>query len=135
MPGVDFRGTNGSEGQGIVIADGFATGDGAVSIPRVVASTSVTFNPPSLTTGAFAVSTAITVTGVALGDSITLFPPYDTDGVIYQASPSAANAMKISLFNANSATKDLASGTWGVVVTRRVNPWTRLNGKWEVRRL
>lgn len=119
MPGVDFRGTNGSEGQGIVIADGFATGDGAVSFPRVVASTSVTFNPPSLTTGAFAVSTAITVTGVALGDSITLFPPYDTDGVIYQASPSAANAMKISLFNANTATKDLASGTWGVVVTRR----------------
>ncbi|WP_145413800.1 hypothetical protein [Paenibacillus xylanexedens] len=115
----DFRGTNGNEGNGIVYADGFSTGDGSVSFPRTVASTTITFNPPSLATGVFAVSTAITVTGVALGDSVALYPPYDTDGVIYQASPSAANAIKISLFNANTATKDLASGTWGVVVTRR----------------
>lgn len=116
---VDFRGTAGNEGQGIVIADGFQTGDGTASFPSIVASTTVTFDPPSLATGAFAVSTAITVNGVALGDSIELYPPYDTDGVMYQASPSAANAIKISLFNTNTATKDLASGSWGVVVKRR----------------
>ncbi|KWX71619.1 hypothetical protein AMQ84_27240 [Paenibacillus riograndensis] len=119
MPGVDFRGTAGNTGTGIVIADGFQTSSG-VSTPKVVLSTTITFDPPSLTTGAFAVSTAVTVTGVALGDSIELYPPYDTDGVIYQATPSASNAIKISLFNANSGTKDLASGTWGVVVKRRV---------------
>lgn len=118
MSGADFRGTAGNEGKGIVVADGFATGSGA-SLPSVIASTTITFDPPSLATGAFAVSTAITVTGVKLGDSVELYPPYDTDGVMYNASPSAANAIKISLFNTNAATKDLASGSWGVVVKRR----------------
>jgi hypothetical protein len=119
MPGVDFRGTSGNAGSGVVIADGFQTTSG-VSISKTVVSGTITFDPPSLTTGAFAVSTAITVTGVALGDNVTLYPPYDTEGVIYQGSPSAANAIKITLFNGNSATKDLASGTWGVEVSRRV---------------
>lgn len=111
---TDFRN---SQGTGTVIADGFQVG-GVVS-PKVIVSTTVTFDPPSLATGVFAVSTGITVTGAALGDSIDLYPPYDTDGVIYQGSVSAANTIKISLFNANSGTKDLASGTWGVVVKRR----------------
>ncbi|MCM3130949.1 hypothetical protein ACFQ3J_00385 [Paenibacillus provencensis] len=120
MPGVDFRGTAGEEGKGIVRADGFATGSGSATLPQIIASTTITFDPPSLATGTFAVSSAITVSGVALGDSVELYPPYDTDGVMYQASPSAANTIKISLFNANTATKDLASGAWGVVVKRRV---------------
>ncbi|MNW58714.1 hypothetical protein D3C74_365940 [compost metagenome] len=118
MPGVNFQGTAGNAGLGIVVADGFQTTSGITS-PKTVVSTTITFDPPSLTTGAFAVSTAITVAGVALGDAIELYPPYDTEGVIYQASPSAANAIKISLINTNSATKDLTSGTWGVVVKRR----------------
>ena len=115
MSGVDF---SNQIGTGIVKADGFSNASG-VSQPEVVASTTITFDPPSLTTGVFAVSTGITVTGVALGDRVELYAPYDTDGVIYQASPSAANTIKIALFNANSGTKDLASGTWGVVVWRR----------------
>lgn len=107
-------------GTGIVVADGFSTGTGSVTFPKVIVSGTVTFDPPSLATATGAVSTAITVTGVALGDAIELYPPYDTDGVIYQGSPSAANAIKISLYNTNAATKDLASGSWGVVVKRRV---------------
>jgi hypothetical protein len=114
--GMDIRSDS---GKGILKADGVQIGGGN-KVPAVVVSTSITFDPPSLTTGAFAVSTGITVTGAALGDAVELYPPYDTDGVIYQASPSAANTIKISLFNANTATKDLASGTWGVVVKRRV---------------
>lgn len=115
---TDFRGQGNNAGNGIVIADAFQTGAG-VSGPKVILSGTITFDPPSLTTGAFAVSTGITITGVALGDAIDLYPPYDTDGVIYQASPSAANTVKISLINTNSGTKDLASGTWGYVVKRR----------------
>jgi len=116
MP-TDFRSTAG--GDGIVLADKFSTSAG-VTEPRIVVNTTVTFDPPSLATGVFALSTAIAVTGVSLGDSVELYPPYDTQGVMYQASPSAANNIKISLFNASTGTVDLASGTWGVVVKRRV---------------
>lgn len=108
-----------AQGTGYVEADGFITSSNGAVAPKVVASTVLTFDPPSLATGAFAVSSGLTVTGVALGDEVRLFPPYDTDGVIYQASPSAANTIKISLMNTNAATKDLASGSWGVVVWRR----------------
>ena len=118
MPGVDFRGTAGNVGSGIVIADGFQTTSGVTS-PKVIATGTVTFDPPSLATGAFAVSSGITVTGAALGDAVDLYPPYDTQGIMYQASVSAANTIKISLTSAAAGTVDLASGSWGVVVKRR----------------
>lgn len=117
--GVDFRGTAGNEGKGIVTADGFQTTDG-VAAPKVVLSRTITFDPPSLATGAFATSSPIAVPGIALGDSIELYPPYTTGGITYQASPSTAGNMVINLFNASAGTLDLASGTWGVVVKRRV---------------
>lgn len=115
MP-TDFRGTAG--GDGVVIADEFQTSDG-VATPKVVVNTTITFDPPSLTTGAFAVSSGITVTGAALGDAVELYPPYDLQGIIAQAAVSAANTIKISLTSCNTGTVDLASGTWGVVVKRR----------------
>ncbi len=118
MPGVDFRGTAGQTGLGIVVADGFQTSSG-VSAPKVVLSTTITFNPPSLTTGAFA-EADVSLSGVALGDRIELYPPYDTQGIMYQASPNAANSITIALTSCSTSTIDLASGTWGVVVKRRV---------------
>lgn len=117
MSGLDQKGT--AFPNGINVAGGKFYFDG-VKAPQIMTAGSVTFDPPSLTTGAFAVSTGITVTGAALGDAVELYPPYDTDGVIYQGSVSASNTIKISLFNTNSGTKDLASGTWGIVVKRRV---------------
>lgn len=117
--GVDFRGTAGNEGDGIVIADGFQTTEG-VSFPSVVLTGTITFDPPSLATGAFALSSGITVTGVALGDSVDLYPPYDTQGIMFQGAVSAANTIKISLTSCAAGTVDLASGTWGYVVKRRV---------------
>lgn len=105
MAGVNF---SNAQGTGVVTADGFATRTAVI-----------TFNPPSLSTGAFAVSSGITVDGVAIGDAIDLFAPYDTQGVIYQASPSAAGTIKISLINCSGATVDLPSGDWGVAVRRR----------------
>jgi hypothetical protein len=108
-----------SGGTGVVQADIFKGGSG-VAIPKVILSGTITFDPPSLATGVFAISSAIPVAGVALGDIIELYPPYDTQGIIYQGSPSSAGNIKISLFNASAGTVDLASGTWGVVVKRRV---------------
>lgn len=107
-----------SLGTGAVQADIFKNGSGVIS-PNVVLSGTVTFDPPSLTTGAFALSSGITIAGVALGDTVDLYPPYDTQGIMYQASPSAANTIKISLTSAASGTVDLASGTWGYAVKRR----------------
>lgn len=118
MPGVDFRGTAGNVGTGVVIADGFQTASG-VSAPRTVVSTTLTINPPSLTTGAFAESD-IALTGVLLGDTIELYPPYDTQGIMYQASPQATDNITVMFTSCTTSTVDLASGTWGVVVKRRV---------------
>ena len=126
MSGLDQTGTKFPHGvnvdAGELYIDGVAVTATAASLNRVnyVASTTITFDPPSLTTGAFAESSGIAVTGVALGDAIDLYPPYDTDGIMYQASPSDVDEIKITLFNGNSGTLDLASGTWGVVVRRRV---------------
>lgn len=115
MP-TDFSASAG--GDGIVVADSFQTVAG-VSAPLVVLSGTITFDPPSLLTGAFAESSDIVVTGVALGDRVDLFPPYDTQGIVYQASPASANNITISLTSCASGTVDLASGSWGYAVYRR----------------
>ena len=117
--GVDFRGQGGNAGLGIVTADGFQTGAG-VSAPKVIATGAVTFDPPSLATGAFATSSPIAVTGILLSDNIELFPPYSTQGVMYQATPSSTGNMIINLTSCAAGTVDLASGSWGYVVRRRV---------------
>lgn len=118
--GLDIRGQGPNAGNGILYADGIAIGSGGVAAAKTVVNTTITFDPPSLTTGGFAVSSAIPVTGVLLGDAVDLFPPYDMQGIAFQASPSSTGNIKISLHNTSAGTLDLASGTWGVVVTRRV---------------
>lgn len=112
---TDFRN---SEGTGIVVADGFQSGAG-VTAPKVVKSGTITIDPPSLTTGAFAEGD-LTLTGVALGDRVELYPPYDTQGIMYQASVQAADKITVSWTSCNTGTVDLASGSWGYTVTRRV---------------
>lgn len=116
--GVDFRGQGGNAGLGVVTADAYQTGAG-VSAPKVVLSGTVTIDPPSLATGAYAEGD-ITITGVALGDKVDLYPPYDTQGIMFQASPVSANTVTVNWSSCNAGTIDLASGTWGYVVTRRV---------------
>jgi hypothetical protein len=104
-------------GNGTIQADVLKIGN--VQAPKTVLSGTLTFDPPSLATGAIAVSTGITVTGVALGDHIELYPPYDTQGVAVQAQASAANTIVISMHNRSAGTVDLASGSWGYAVKRR----------------
>lgn len=116
--GVNFKGQGGNAGLGIVCADGFETVSG-VTIPKVVLSGTVTIDPPSLATGAIAEGD-ITITGVALGDRVDLYPPYDTQAIMFQASPASANTVTVSWSSCNAGTIDLASGSWGYTVTRRV---------------
>lgn len=76
---------------------------------------SVTWNPGSLADGA-GETTSLTVTGAELGDFVMVAPPYDLQDCIAQAYVQAANTVEIRLQNESGAVRDLASGTWSVVV-------------------
>lgn len=78
----------------------------------------VTFDPPLLATVSGALSSGITVNGASLGSRVELFPPYDLQGVMIQGFVSAANTVKISMFNPTGASIDLASGTWKIIVVK-----------------
>lgn len=79
----------------------------------------ITLDPPSLTTMTGAVPSGITVTGALLGDRVELFPPYDMQGIIAFGYVSAQDTVKISLFNPTGGTIDLASGSWTIHVIRK----------------
>lgn len=83
----------------------------------VLNSTTI-FDPASLATVTGGLSSAITVTGAALGDYVIVAAPYDLAGVIASGYVSAANAVKIALFNSTAGTVDLASGTWKIKVLK-----------------
>jgi hypothetical protein len=93
------------------------TVNGATVFSNVVNAT-ITFDPPAIATLTGADSSAITVTGAALGDRVLLFPPYDTAGLIIYGRVSAANQIKITMYNPTGASIDLASGSWKVKVLR-----------------
>lgn len=76
------------------------------------------FDPASLTTYTGTVSSAITVTGAALGDFVLVSAPYSQAGLMAQGYVSAANTVVITVFNATAGTVDLASGTWKIKVLK-----------------
>lgn len=73
-----------------------------------------TFDPASLLTYTGTTSSAITVTGAALGDYVLVSAPYDQAGIIANGYVTAADTVKITVFNATAGTVDLASGTWKI---------------------
>lgn len=83
-----------------------------------VINATTTFDPASMLTYTGATSSAVAVTGAALGDFVIVSAPYDLAGVIASGYVSAANAVKITVFNATAATVDLASGTWKIKVLK-----------------
>ncbi|MDQ0062382.1 hypothetical protein [Paenibacillus harenae] len=91
---------------------GLALGDNDL-FTAVVNGSSV-FDPASLTTYTGTASSAVTITGAAFGDYVLVSAPYDATGIIAVGCVSAANAVKITVFNATAGTIDLASGTWKI---------------------
>jgi len=77
-----------------------------------------TFDPPSLSDGAAATSSDITVTGAKPGDLVIVTAPYDLQGVMAFGYVSADDKVKIVLFNKSGSTVDLASGKWKIKVLR-----------------
>jgi hypothetical protein len=90
----------------------------AQTLYSAVINATTVFDPASLATVTGALSSGITVTGAALGDIVQVSAPYDLQGIIAQGFVSAANTIKISLFNPTAGTIDLASGTWKIKVLR-----------------
>lgn len=83
----------------------------------VVASVTATVDPASLADAAGA-TTAVTVTGAALGDLVLVSAPYDLQDVTVTAYVQAANAVEIRVQNEAGGARNLASGTWNIVVLR-----------------
>lgn len=81
----------------------------AAAFPPVLTS-SVTYNPPSLTTLTQA-TTTVTVAGAALGNWADASFSLDQQGITVTAYVSAANTVTVVFFNGTAGTLDLASGT------------------------
>jgi len=90
---------------------------------EVVALVKATVDPASLADGAGA-TTAVTVTGAALGDFVLVAAPYDLVDFTVTAYVQAANAVEIRVQNESGSVANLASGTWNILVLRPHAPET-----------
>lgn len=96
----------------------YYTGSAWAALVTPYLDATATWNPGTITTGSGATSSAITVTGAALGDFAKVAAPYDLQGVIATAYVSAANTVVVRLQNQTGSSVTLASGTWRVRVTK-----------------
>lgn len=83
-----------------------------------IINVNVTYDPPSIAANAGVVSAALTVTGAEIGDRVNVFPPYTTQGIMVYGDVSAADTVKLSLFNPTAGAIDLASGSWQIQVVK-----------------
>lgn len=85
---------------------------------NITLTASTTYDPPSLVDGA-GTTTTVTVTGAALGDSVSgVSFSLDIQGVILTAWVSATNTVSVRFQNETGSTVDLASGTLKVSVSK-----------------
>lgn len=80
----------------------------------------VTIDPASLAAGASA-DTSVTITGVVAGDTVVLNPPAAglTAGLhITGVWVSAADTVKVRIYNSTGGALDQASDTWNYLVIR-----------------
>jgi hypothetical protein len=71
-----------------------------------------TWDPGNLVDGAGETSAAVTLTGAAFGDHVSVSAPYDLQGITCNAYVSAANTVRARLQNETGGGIDLGSGTW-----------------------
>jgi hypothetical protein len=87
-----------------------------LTTPKIDATT--TWAPGTVTNASGITSSALTVTGAALGDLTIVSAPYDLQGIQATAYVNAANTAVIRLTNLTGASVTLASGTWRVRVIK-----------------
>lgn len=82
-------------------------------------SATFTWNPGDLASGSGETSSNITVTGAALGDHVSVFPPYDLQGLTLTGYVSATNTVNARLENQTGGNVNLGnSASWRVKVTK-----------------
>jgi len=87
-----------------------------LTTPKIDGTT--TWNPGTVASASGTTSSAITVTGAALGDFVMVAAPYDLQGVQATAYVNAANSIQIRLTNLTGSSVTLASGSWRVRVVK-----------------
>lgn len=103
-----------------VVTDGTANGLAVLmrDFGRVLLSGSAVYDPPSIAAAA-GVTTAVTVTGAALGDIVTgVSFSLDLQGLSVSGSVSAPDTVSVLFFNGTTSAIDLASGTLRVRVEK-----------------
>jgi len=78
-----------------------------------------TFNPGSLADGV-GETKSVTVSGAQLGDFVLASAPYDLQDITVTAYVQAADTVEVRLQNESTNTVDLASGTWRVLVIKKL---------------
>lgn len=93
--------------------NGFEFGTDGTQITKILKGT-VSVNPSSLTTDTGEILT-ITLTGAVAGDTVILHPPaagIDAGIMVGQAYVSAADTVKVQLWNLTGGTVDVAAANW-----------------------
>lgn len=96
----------------------YYTGSGWSTLSTPLMETTTTWNPGSISTSSGTTSSAVTMTGAALGDFVLVSASYDLSGIQATAYVSAANTVKIRLNNLTGSSVTLGSGTWRIRVMK-----------------
>jgi hypothetical protein len=89
-----------------------------MAVPGEYFAATTTFEPGEIATGISVTSSAVTLTGAALGDYVAVAAPYDLQGCIAFGNVTAANTLEITVANLTGGAITLASGTWKVRILR-----------------
>lgn len=79
-----------------------------------------TINPGNLVDGAGETQQVTGVTGANLGDFVLVSAPYDLQDITVTAYVQATGVVEIRLQNESGSTINLASGTWRILVLRKI---------------
>jgi len=79
-----------------------------------------TVNPGSLADGVGETVQITGVTGANLGDFVLVSAPYDLQDITVTGYVQATDVVEIRLQNEGAATVDLASGTWRILVIKKL---------------
>ena len=79
-----------------------------------------TIDPGSLADGAGSTHQITGVTGATLGDWVLVAAPYDLQDITVTAYVQATGVVEIRIQNESTAVVDLASGTWRILVIRKI---------------
>lgn len=79
-----------------------------------------TINPSNLADGAGETIQVTGVTGATLGDWVLVSAPYDLQDITVTAYVQATSVVEIRIQNESGGAVDLASGTWRILIIKKI---------------